>query len=132
MFCRNCGASSDDNAQFCVRCGAALKGEDAGAPLPPPPEPHSAPPGGTWTPPASEPKQKLVAALLGIFLGALGIHRFYLGYNTIGAVQLALGLVGFFTCGLTTLVSWVWGIIDGVMILTGSLRTDANGVPLRD
>jgi TM2 domain-containing membrane protein YozV len=79
-----------------------------------------------------EPKQKLVAALLGIFLGWLGVHRFYLGYNTIGAVQLALGLIGFFTCGVTTFAAWVWGIVDGVMILTGSIRTDATGVPLRD
>jgi TM2 domain-containing membrane protein YozV len=73
-----------------------------------------------------------VAALLGIFLGWLGIHRFYLGYNTIGAIQLGLGLLGLVTCGATSIASWIWGIIDGVMILTGALRTDAQGIPLRD
>jgi TM2 domain-containing membrane protein YozV len=78
------------------------------------------------------PKQKLVAALLGIFLGWLGVHRFYLGYNTIGIIQLCLGLGGILTCGATTIAASVWGIIDGIMILTGSLRTDAQGVPLRD
>jgi TM2 domain-containing membrane protein YozV len=79
-----------------------------------------------------EPKQKLVAGLLGILLGSLGIHRFYLGYNGIGTVQLVLGLLGIFTCGITTIASGIWGIIDGVMILTGSIATDAQGVPLRD
>ena len=152
MFCRNCGAQVDDQAQFCIRCGASLKEPESAMPPPPPgdvpppaygdapppppygdvPPPPPPPLGATpWTG-TEPPKQKLVAALLGIFLGVLGIHRFYLGYNTIGAVQLALGLLGIFTCGGTSIVSWVWGIVDGVMILTGSLRTDAKGIPLRD
>jgi TM2 domain-containing membrane protein YozV len=77
-------------------------------------------------------KSKLAGGLLGIFLGAFGVHRFYLGFNTIGIIQLILGLAGILTCGLTTLASAIWGIIDGIMILTGSIATDANGVPLRD
>lgn len=133
MFCRNCGASADENAQFCTRCGAVLKADDPGSSMPPPSPDAPPPPGSQSASPAGyQPKQKLVAALLGIFLGSFGIHRFYLGYNAIGAIQLALGLIGIFTCGGTTVVSGVWGIIDAVMILTGSLRTDAQGVPLRD
>ena len=139
MFCRNCGAQIDDNAQFCIRCGANLQAGDGGAAPPPPfdaPPPPPPPPGATpWTaspPGAVVPKQKLVAALLGIFLGWIGIHRFYLGYTTIGIIQLCLGLAGMLTCGITTIAAWIWGIVDGVMILTGSLRTDAQGVPLRD
>lgn len=135
MFCRNCGAQTDEQAQFCIRCGASMKeGEPSGPPPPPPP------PGAQWNttpppvppPPGYEPKQKLVAALLGIFLGVFGIHRFYLGYNTIGGVQLALGLGGIVTCGATSIVSAIWGIVDGILILTGSMRTDAKGVQLRD
>ena len=34
----------------------------------------------------------------------------------------------FFTCGL----SGIWGLIEGIMILTGSINTDANGVPLKE
>ncbi len=41
-------------------------------------------------------KNKIVAALLAFFLGALGIHKFYLGYNTAGIIML-----------LVTLFSWV-------------------------
>jgi TM2 domain-containing membrane protein YozV len=130
MFCRNCGASTDDASQFCIRCGASLQGEGAetppSSPQPPPPASPYAAPG------VREPKQKLVAGLLGILLGSLGIHRFYLGYNGIGTVQLVLGLLGMLTCGITTIVSAIWGIVEGVMILTGSIARDAQGVPLRD
>lgn len=78
----------------------------------------------------SRPKSKIVAGLLGIFLGGLGIHRFYLGHTKIGVIQLLLTVfVGSFTMGLVGL----WGVIEGIMILTGSarFRTDAQGIPLR-
>ncbi|MFD1212931.1 NINE protein [Arthrobacter sp. GCM10027362] len=76
-------------------------------------------------------KSKLVAGLLGIFLGGLGIHRFYLGHTTIGVVQLLLTIfLGAFTFGLVGL----WGFVEGIMILCGAqmFRADARGVPLRD
>ena len=78
-----------------------------------------------------QPKSKIAAGLLGIFLGGLGIHRFYLGYTTIGVIQLVLTVVlGIFTFGLVGL----WGLVEGIMILAGAeyFRRDAKGVPLRD
>ncbi|MER2134762.1 MAG: NINE protein [Arthrobacter sp.] len=74
-----------------------------------------------------EPKSRLAAGLLGIFLGGLGIHRFYLGYTTLGIVQL---LVTVFTFGLGA----IWGFVEGIMILAGAqpFRVDARGVPLRE
>jgi TM2 domain-containing membrane protein YozV len=72
----------------------------------------------------------MVAALLGIFVGAFGVHRFYLGYNPIGIAQLVLGVLGFVTCGITTLASAVWGLVEGIMILTGKINKDATGQPL--
>jgi TM2 domain-containing membrane protein YozV len=63
----------------------------------------------------SEPKSKLSAALLCWFLGVLGIHRFYLGYTTIGIIQL-----------LTAGGCGIWVIIDFILILTGDLK-DSNG-----
>jgi len=60
-------------------------------------------------------KQKVTAALLCLFLGYIGVHRFYLGYSTIGIIQI-LTLGG---CG-------IWATIDLVMILTGGL-TDSDG-----
>ncbi|MDR1834154.1 MAG: TM2 domain-containing protein [Propionibacteriaceae bacterium] len=76
-------------------------------------------------PPGYEQKSKLAAGLLGIFLGGLGIGRFYLGYTGLGVAQL---LVSIFTFGIGA----IWGFIDGILILTGSPNTDGNGVPLKD
>jgi len=55
-------------------------------------------------------KSQLVALLLGIFVGGLGIHRFYLGYTGIGVVQI-LTLGG---CG-------IWALIDVIRIALGDL-----------
>ena len=83
--------------------------------------------------PAPELKSRLVAALLGIFLGGLGIHRFYLGYNNIGLIQLLVCLVlAIPTCGLSCLGVGIWGLVEGIMILTGNINTDALGRPLRE
>jgi TM2 domain-containing membrane protein YozV len=70
-------------------------------------------------------KSRLTAGLLGIFLGALGVHRFYLGYLSIGVLQI---LVTVATCG----VGGFWGFIEGILILRGkAITTDADGRPLR-
>jgi TM2 domain-containing membrane protein YozV len=63
-------------------------------------------------------KDWLTTLLLCIFLGGLGVHRFYTGHTAIGVVQL-LTLGG---CG-------VWALVDLIMIITGDFR-DANGLPL--
>ena len=70
-------------------------------------------------------KSKMAAGLLGIFLGAWGIHNFYLGNTGRGVAQIILTLV---TCGIASL----WGFIEGILILCGSIKTDAQGRPLRD
>jgi len=71
-------------------------------------------------------KSKIAAGVLGLLIGSLGIHRFYLGYTGIGIAQV---MVTILTCGLGGL----WGFIEGIMILTGSsITTDADGIPLKD
>lgn len=64
-------------------------------------------------------RQWLITLLLCIFLGGLGIHRFYTGHTVIGAIQL-LTLGG---CG-------IWVLIDFILILFGSYK-DAEGLPLK-
>ena len=92
----------------------------AGAPAPAPaPAPAMAgvPMGATQV--GGEEKEWLVALLLAIFVGYLGIDRFYLGYTGLGILKL-LTLGG---CGL-------WQLIDLILIVMGKLP-DANGMPLK-
>lgn len=60
---------------------------------------------------AASGKSQLVALLLCLFVGFLGIHRFYLGYTWQGVVQL-LTLGGF----------GIWALIDLIRIITGDLQ----------
>lgn len=109
-FCISCGTQMEDSQQFCPSCGAQQNANAAqGAPA--------------QAVPAQEGKSKLVAGLLGIFLGAWGIHNFYLGNTGRGIAQIIVTIV---TCGMGGL----WGLIEGILILTGSINTDANGRPL--
>jgi len=73
----------------------------------------------------SEQKSKIVAGILGILLGGFGVHRFYLGYVGIGIAQIVVTLITF---GLGA----IWGFIEGILILVGSINKDAKGVPLKD
>ena len=70
-------------------------------------------------------KKKMVAGLLGIFLGPFGVHRFYLGYTTIGNIQVVVSLCTFCIGG------W-WGVIEGILILVGKIDKDSQGRTLID
>lgn len=128
--CTNCGVDIPVEAAFCNFCGAAQQSQQA------PPQPEQAAPNYQQVPPQPpygqtpyEQKSKLAAGLLGIFLGGLGIHNFYLGYQNRGLIQL---LVSLLTCGIGAVPMSIWGLIEGIQILTGSVSVDANNVPLKD
>lgn len=69
-------------------------------------------------------RSKIVAGILGILLGSLGIHRFYLGYIGVGVVQILLTIC-------TGGVAGIWGFVEGILCLTGHMR-DIDGLPLHD
>ena len=81
------------------------------------------------------PRSRVAAGLLGIFLGAFGLHRMYLGYWRRGATMLAITVVGgFFTLGLAALAMGLWGFTEGLLVLSvrrGRYARDAYGKPLR-
>lgn len=81
------------------------------------------------------PRNKIVAGLLAIFLGSLGVHNFYLGYTTKAVIQLLLTLVGWIVV-IGPVVAAVWALIEGILILCSSYGSpwhrDAKGVELRD
>lgn len=57
--------------------------------------------------------KKVIAGVLGILLGAWGIHKFYLGYTKEGIIQIVLTFV---TCGVGSLL----GLVEGIIYLTKS------------
>ena len=59
-------------------------------------------------------EKKIAAGLLAIFLGALGIHKFYLGYTSAGIIMLVVSLL---SCGT---IMGVIGIVEGIIYLTKS------------
>lgn len=64
-------------------------------------------------------KTKMVAGLLAIFLGAFGVHKFYLGRQTPGLIMLAVSIIGFIvTLGLGTLVMSLIALVEGIIYLT--------------
>lgn len=105
-YCQNCGKEVAEGAAVCLSCGVATSQQAAAAV------------GG---------KNKIAAALLAFFLGGLGIHNFYLGYKKKAIAQL---LITVLTCGAGGVVSGIWALVEFIQILTGSIATDADGVPL--
>lgn len=100
-FCSKCGTEIKEGENFCSNCGNGENNANTN----------------------TQGKSKMAAGLLGIFLGGWGIHNFYLGYTGKAIAQIFVTL---FTCGIGAL----WGLIEGILILTGSINTDADGNPL--
>jgi len=76
----------------------------------------------------------IIAGILAIEFGYLGVHNFYMKYYKKGIIQLSVSL------GITLLVNylqwfsliiitgmWLWGIIEGILILSGKIYTDGEG-----
>lgn len=94
-FCNQCGAKSkSDGSSYCAKCGAKLVDS---APM------------------QKSDKSATTALLLCLFLGSLGIHRFYVG-------KIGTGLLMFFTAG----GFGIWSLVDLIMIACGNF-TDKDG-----
>jgi TM2 domain-containing membrane protein YozV len=66
-------------------------------------------------------KNKIAFVLLGIFLGALGIHNFYAGYTGKAVAQL---LITVLTLGYGGIISWIWAIVE-----VCTVTQDSMGIP---
>jgi TM2 domain-containing membrane protein YozV len=107
-YCTKCGAVNDEMAQYCSNCQAPLTTVSTGyQPM------QSVHPGAMTDWKALGADKKITAGICAILVGWLGVHKFILGYNTEGIIQLVLGVI---TCGLTSILS----IIEGIIYLTKS------------
>ena len=162
MFCRNCGAELPLSAPYCMKCGvphdkgnrycshcgievhpAAGSCHNCGASF------ICNPYGAT-----AQGKSRLVACLLGVFLGGWGVHDFYLKYYGRAIVHLILGLafpilyipyviimfmfpsllggiIGMaavlMLAGCCTTASSIWGLVEAVLIICERINTDGEG-----
>lgn len=121
MNCEYCGAALPAGANNCPSCGAAVT-EQAPQPAL---QPGYVPQPGYPPQAAAEQKSRVVYILLGIFLGGLGIHNFYAGRWTSGAIQLAITLL---LSWLVVPIIFVWG---WVIYELCTVRADGKGVPFQ-
>ena len=121
MYCKNCGQEIMPGAAVCTNCGVPV---GTGA--------NFCPNCAAQTAPGAVVCVNCGAALNtqpGIPAGQLGVHNFYLGNTGKAVAQLLITLL---TCGFGAIATWVWGLIEGIMILCGNIKVDGNNVPLKD
>lgn len=98
-YCRKCGAEIDDEAVVCPKCGVPQEKNNNGS-------------GINGAGREYYDKNRTTAAILAIFLGGIGAHKFYMGYNKEGVVQLLLSLL--FGLG------WILAVIEGIIYISKS------------
>lgn len=85
----------------------------------PPQNPYAQPYQQSYMPPTVGTKDHVAAGLLAIFLGWLGVHKFYLGYNTSGFIMLGVSVLGgIVTLSVAVWAIWLIGIVEGIFYLT--------------
>ena len=113
-FCTNCGQELEDNVSFCMNCGKEVNSTKKVNDV-------------KVNKNTNGQKSKIAAGLIAIFLGSFGVHNFYLGYTNKAVAQL---LITVLSCGTLSFVSGTWALVEGIMILTGTINVDALGNPL--
>jgi len=75
---------------------------------------------GRVIPQPTQENKRIIAGVFAILLGALGIHKFILGYSKEGLIML---LVSILTCGIGAGIMGIIGLVEGIVYLT---QTDAE------
>lgn len=123
MYCVECGKEVPEGQLLCDQCQAKKEQEKQQAKQ----AEYQRQQGGyqqnqqqTWQVPPNA-KSKIAAGLLGIFLGSLGIHKFYLGYTTPGLIMVLVSVIGgFLSFGIISGIMGLIGFIEGIIYLTKS------------
>ncbi len=126
LFCRNCGKPVNPAAIACLGCGASPRSQNnfcwhCGKPTTPV-QIICVLCGVSLETPKIETqnqKNKLIAALLAIFLGWIGLHKFYLGYNKEGLILLLVSIIGgMITFGVALFVVALMALVEGIIYLS--------------
>ena len=126
MFCKQCGKPIHDGQELCEDCSKTIN-ENPINETSTSESVNSENVNNTSS--STVGKSRLLAGLLGIFLGTFGVHNFYLGYTGKAIAQLLISLL---SCGILAFASGIWGLVEGIMILSGSITVDGNGNELKD
>ena len=84
--------------------------------------------------PTFKSKSKNLAGILGVTLGWLGVHNFYLRNYKKARTQLGISVlsliihISFFEVVLFAVE--IWAVMEGIFILAGEIKTDGDGIPL--
>lgn len=139
-FCTECGAPLSPGQKYCGRCGSRTgqTGENSGHGDGENRENGTC--GQGYGAHGAGRKSAVLAAVLAFVTGAYGIHNFYLGYTERGVWQAALScggwamlvipFFGWIAGPAMMCAAGIWGLYDGIIILSGGLKTDASGMPL--
>lgn len=108
--CPQCGAPIAQGATFCTYCGEQFAAQpQQPAPIQPQPQPQPQQPvyqQPVGVDPTWPLKSKVAAGVLGIFLGGIGVHKFYMGKAGLGVLSIL-----FCWTGIPAIVGFVEGII---------------------
>ena len=125
ILCVKCGTRKGTGATFCHCCKAPLQKKkdiclSCGVPA------HI----------SMNPKSKITAGMFALAFGAFGVHNYYLGHAIKGTIQLCLGLIGLCTICLwigflILFIDYLWAFIEGILILSGAIYKDKDGVFLK-
>ena len=109
VYCPQCGAPAQPGATKCEYCGAAIAQQTVQQNVQQPVQQvvyvqqNANPERANWP-----IKNKIVAALLALLLGGLGIHKFYLGQSGKGILYLVF---------CWTYIPGILALIEGITIL---------------
>lgn len=67
--------------------------------------------------------KRILAGIMGILFGSLGVHNFIYGYTAKGIIQILMStILVFLTCGVSAIAAYIWGLVEGILILTDQIK----------